>query len=53
MVELTGELDAAAADVVLELLRECDLAADDVVLWRASSVQPLGWRRRRRITPTG
>jgi hypothetical protein len=49
MVELTGEIDAAAADVVLELLRECDLAADDVVLWRASSVQPLGWRRRRGV----
>jgi uncharacterized hydrophobic protein (TIGR00271 family) len=49
MVELTGELDAAAADVVLELLRESDLAADDVVLWRTSSVQPLGWRRRRGV----
>jgi uncharacterized hydrophobic protein (TIGR00271 family) len=49
MVELTGEIDAAAADVVIELLRECDLAADDVVLWRASSVQPLGWRRRRGV----
>jgi uncharacterized hydrophobic protein (TIGR00271 family) len=34
---------------VLELLRESDLAADDVVLWRASSVQPLGWRRRRGV----
>jgi uncharacterized hydrophobic protein (TIGR00271 family) len=49
MVELTGEIDAVAADVVLEVLRECDLAADDVVLWRASSVRPLGWRRRRGV----
>jgi uncharacterized hydrophobic protein (TIGR00271 family) len=47
MVQLTGELDASAADAVLELLRTHDLAADDVTLWRASSVQPLGWRRRR------
>jgi uncharacterized hydrophobic protein (TIGR00271 family) len=49
MVELTGEIDAVAADVVLEVLRECDLAADDVVLWRASRVWPLGWRRRRGV----
>jgi uncharacterized hydrophobic protein (TIGR00271 family) len=47
MVQLTGELDASSADAVLELLRKHDLAADDVTLWRASSVQPLGWRRRR------
>ena len=47
MVQLTGELDVDVADVVLELLRECDLAADDFVLWRTTSIEPLGWRRRR------
>jgi uncharacterized hydrophobic protein (TIGR00271 family) len=47
MVELTGEVDSTAADRVVAVLRECDLAADDVTLWRATSVQPLGWRRRR------
>jgi uncharacterized hydrophobic protein (TIGR00271 family) len=47
MVQLTGELDVDVADVVLEVLRECDLAADDVVLWRTTSIEPLGWRRRR------
>jgi uncharacterized hydrophobic protein (TIGR00271 family) len=47
MVQLTGELDVDAADVVLELLRDCGLAADDVVVWHTTSIQPLGWRRRR------
>ena len=47
MVQLTGDVDVAAADVVLELLRECNLAADDIVLWRTTAIQPLGWRRRR------
>jgi uncharacterized hydrophobic protein (TIGR00271 family) len=47
MTELTGEVDSLAADDVLEVLRTFDLAADDVTLWRAISVQPLGWRRRR------
>jgi uncharacterized hydrophobic protein (TIGR00271 family) len=51
MVELTGEVDSTAADLVVAVLRECELAADDVTLWRATSVQPLGWRRRRgRVT---
>jgi uncharacterized hydrophobic protein (TIGR00271 family) len=49
MVELTGDVDSEAADVVLDVLREHDLAADDVTLWRASSVQPLGWRRRKGV----
>jgi uncharacterized hydrophobic protein (TIGR00271 family) len=49
MVELTGELESDSTDLVLDLLRECDLAADDVTLWRATSVQPLGWRRRRGV----
>jgi uncharacterized hydrophobic protein (TIGR00271 family) len=47
MVELTGEVETSAADLVLDVLREYDLAADDVTLWRATGVQPLGWRRRR------
>ena len=47
MVQLTGELDVDVADDVLTLLRDCDLAADDVVLWRTTSIQPLGWSRRR------
>ncbi len=47
MIQLTGEVDADAADLVLDVLRDHDLAADDVTLWRATSVQPLGWRRRR------
>jgi uncharacterized hydrophobic protein (TIGR00271 family) len=47
MVELSGDIDPDAADVVLETLREFDLGAEDVTLWRASSVQPLGWRRRK------
>ena len=29
------------------MLREYDLGAEDVRLWQASSVQPLGWRRRK------
>jgi uncharacterized hydrophobic protein (TIGR00271 family) len=53
MVELTGEVDSAAADLVLDALREYDLAADDVTLWRATSVHPLGWRRQRRRAPPG
>ena len=47
MVRVTAELDVDVADDVLELLRDCDLAGDDVVLWRTTSIQPLGWRRRR------
>ena len=47
LTQITGELDVDVADDVLELLRERDLAADDFVLWRTSSIEPLGWRRRR------
>ncbi len=47
LTQITGELDVEVADDVLELLRERDLAADDFVLWRTSSIEPLGWRRRR------
>ncbi len=47
MIELTGEVDTVVADVVIDVLRTFDLAANDVTLWRATSVQPLGWRRRR------
>jgi uncharacterized hydrophobic protein (TIGR00271 family) len=47
MTQLTAELDVDVADDVLDLLRNCDLAADDVVLWRTTSIQPLGWRQRR------
>ncbi len=48
MVELSGDIDSEAADLVVGALRDFDLSADDVMLWRATSVQPLGWRRRRR-----
>ena len=47
LTQLTGEVDVDVADDVLELLRGGDLAADDVVLWRTTSIEPLGWRRRR------
>jgi uncharacterized hydrophobic protein (TIGR00271 family) len=47
MVEVSGDIDAESADAVLEILREFQLGAEDVTLWRASSVQPLGWARRR------
>ena len=48
LIQLTGELDVDVADDVLALLREAGLSADDVVLWRTSSIEPLGWQRRRR-----
>src|SRR6187551_1452309 len=48
LIQLTGELDVDVADDVLALLREAGLSPDDVVLWRTSSIEPLGWRRRRR-----
>jgi uncharacterized hydrophobic protein (TIGR00271 family) len=47
MVQITSELDSDVADVVLALLHDCDLAGDDVVLWRTTSIRPIGWRRRR------
>jgi uncharacterized hydrophobic protein (TIGR00271 family) len=47
MVEVSGDIDAASADAVLEILGAFQLGAEDVILWRASSVQPLGWPRRR------
>ena len=50
LTQLTGELDVEAADIVLELLRDGGFAADDVVLWRTTSIEPLGWRRRRRVS---
>jgi uncharacterized hydrophobic protein (TIGR00271 family) len=46
LVELTGDIDTDAADVVLGLLRDYQLGPDDVVLSRVTRVQPLGWRRR-------
>ncbi len=46
MLLVTGEIEVGAADAVLDLLRACDLASDDVVLWRTTSIQPIGWRRR-------
>ena len=46
MVQLTAELDVDVADDVLQLLRASGLPADDVVLWRTSTIEPLGWRRR-------
>ena len=50
MVQVTGEVDADVADLVLDVLRGCGLAPDDVVLWRTTSIQPRGWERRRRPT---
>jgi uncharacterized hydrophobic protein (TIGR00271 family) len=50
MVQVTGEIDPEIADLVLDVLRDFDLADDDVSLWRAASVQPLGWGGRRGIT---
>jgi uncharacterized hydrophobic protein (TIGR00271 family) len=44
--ELTGDIEPAVADAVLELLQEQGVAPEDAVLWRAASVQPLGWQRR-------
>lgn len=49
MTELTGDIDAEAADGVLELLRQYDLGADDVSLSRSSDVELLGWRRRKAV----
>jgi uncharacterized hydrophobic protein (TIGR00271 family) len=43
--ELSGDVDADAADAVLEVLREYDVDADDMSLARLPTVQPLGWRR--------
>jgi uncharacterized hydrophobic protein (TIGR00271 family) len=47
MVQITAELPSDVADVVLDVLRDCDVTADDVILWRTSTIAPLGWRRRR------
>jgi uncharacterized hydrophobic protein (TIGR00271 family) len=49
MTELTSDIDAEAADHVLQLLREFELGADDVSLSRASGVELLGWRRRKGV----
>src|SRR3954454_17121772 len=49
MIQLTGDVDAEAADEVLDVLRGYDLGAEDVTLWRAANVQPLGWRRRKGV----
>ena len=51
LTQLTGELDVDVADDVLDLLRHWGLNADDVVLWRTTSIEPLGWRRQRRASP--
>jgi uncharacterized hydrophobic protein (TIGR00271 family) len=48
LAQVTGDLDVDVADDVLDLLRHSGLAADDVVLWRTASIEPLGWRRKRR-----
>ncbi|HKA05153.1 MAG TPA: DUF389 domain-containing protein [Acidimicrobiales bacterium] len=44
--ELTSDIDAEAADRVLEVLRQYDLGADDVSLSRSADVELIGWRRR-------
>ncbi len=49
MTELTGDIDAEAADGVLAVLREYELGAEDVSLSRSSGVEPLGWRRRKGV----
>ena len=51
LTQVTGELDVDVADDVLDLLQHSGLDADDVVLWRTASIEPLGWRRRRRASP--
>ncbi len=53
MVQVMGEVDADVADLVLDVLRGCGLAPDDVVLWRATTIEPRGWGRRRRHPATG
>ena len=52
MIEVTGDVESEAADAVLDVLRGFDLGSDDVTLWRAASVQPLGWRRRKGMPRT-
>jgi uncharacterized hydrophobic protein (TIGR00271 family) len=47
MTELTGDVDADAADAVLEVLRDYEVDGDEISLARLPSVQPLGWRRRK------
>jgi hypothetical protein len=42
MVQITAELPTDVADAVLDVLRACDVAADDVILWRTSTIPPLG-----------
>lgn len=49
MTELTSDIDAEAADGVLQLLREFELGADDVSLSRSAGVELLGWRRRKGV----
>jgi uncharacterized hydrophobic protein (TIGR00271 family) len=43
---LTGEVAPDAADNVLNVLHDLGFGPDDVTLWRATSIQPLAWRRR-------
>lgn len=46
LVQLSGELDAGAAEVVLDVLGESELGPDDIVLWRsAENISPIGWGR--------
>ncbi len=43
---LTGDVEAEAADDVLDILRDQGFATDDVTLWRATTIQPLSRRGR-------
>jgi uncharacterized hydrophobic protein (TIGR00271 family) len=38
-LRVTAEVETDAADVVLDLLRDCGLTADNVTLWRTNAIQ--------------
>jgi uncharacterized hydrophobic protein (TIGR00271 family) len=38
-LRITAEVETDAADVVLDLLRDCGLTADNVTLWRTNAIQ--------------
>ena len=44
---LTGDVAPDVVDVVLNVLHELEFGPDDVTLSRATTIQPLAWRRRR------
>jgi hypothetical protein len=48
LTSLTAEVDAATADVAIELLARFDLDWRDVTVSRTSSIRPLGWHHQGR-----